>query len=102
MTVLEKTEVLKTDVLVLGGGIAGCFAAIKARESGLDAVIVDKGHLGRSGLSPQMSGVLTYFDPEQDNYDDWYRECMEASEWLSDQDVLDGMIYQTTKWIRDM
>ena len=102
MTVLEKTEVLKTDVLVLGGGIAGCFAAIKARESGLDAVIVDKGHVGRSGLSPQMSGVLTYFDPEQDNYDDWYRECIEASEWLSDQDVLDGMIYQTTKCIRDM
>ena len=102
MTVLEKTEVLKTDVLVLGGGIAGCFAAIKARESGLDVVIVDKGSVGRSGLSPQMSGVLTYFDPDKDNYDEWYRECIEAGEWLNDQNVLDGMIYETNKCISDM
>ena len=97
-----KTEVLKTDVLVLGGGIAGCFAAIKAKESGLDVVLVDKGNLGRSGLSPMMSGVLTYFDPAEDNYDEWYKECVEASDWIADQKVLDGMISETTRCIRDM
>ena len=43
-----KAEVVKTDVLVLGGGIAGCLAAIKAKESGLEVLLVDKGNLGRS------------------------------------------------------
>ncbi len=65
----ENTEVIKTDVLVIGGGIAGCHAAIKAREAGLDVVLVDKGSVGRSGLSPCMSGKLSYFDPEKDDYD---------------------------------
>ena len=85
-SVHSQCEVVSTDVLILGGGLAGCFAAIKARESGLDVLMVDKGHLGRSGSSHQISGVLTYFDPKKDEYDAWYRECIEASEWLADQD----------------
>ena len=86
MSALEetKTEVVKTDVLVLGGGIAGCLAALKAREYDLDVVLVDKGDLGRSGLSYQMSGVHSYFDPEKDDYNDCYRECVEGSQWLAD------------------
>ncbi len=99
---IAEMEEVSSDVLVIGGGIGGCFAAIKAREFGADVVILDKGNIGRSGLSPQMSGVLTYFNPDEDNYDDWYRECVEASEWLSDQKVLDGMIYETTNCIRDL
>jgi succinate dehydrogenase/fumarate reductase flavoprotein subunit len=95
-------ETLRTDILVLGGGIAGCFAAIRARESGLDVVLVDKGHLGRSGTSYQMSGVMTCFDPERDNHDLWYRECVETSEWMADQDCLSGMIPETFERVREM
>lgn len=97
-----KTEVIKTDVLVLGGGIAGCLASIYARKSGLDVTLVDKGDVGRSGISPLMSGVLSYFDPEDDNYDEWYRECVEAGEWLNDQQSLGGMINETTDRITDL
>ncbi|MBW2609770.1 MAG: FAD-dependent oxidoreductase [Deltaproteobacteria bacterium] len=97
-----KTEVIGTDLLILGGGIAGCFAAIKGRELKLDVTLVDKGNVGRSGLSPMMSGVLSYFDPKEDNHDDWYRECVEASEWLSDQEMLDGMINQTTECVNHL
>jgi len=48
---LEKTadEVIETDVLVVGGGIAGCFAAIKARESGLNVVMFEKAAIEHSG-----------------------------------------------------
>lgn len=92
---------MNTDILILGGGIAGCNAAIKAKESILDVVLVDKANLGRSGLSHQMSGVLTYFDPERDSYDEWYKECVEAGEWINDQKTLEGMIYETTDRIRN-
>lgn len=97
-----KTEAVKTDVLVLGGGIAGCMAAIRAREDNLDVVLVDKGNLGRSGLSYQMSGVHSYFDPEKDDYSDCYRECVEGSQWLADQERLNGMLNETTELIRGM
>jgi succinate dehydrogenase/fumarate reductase flavoprotein subunit len=36
----------------MGGGMAGLFAAIKAREQGVDVAIVDKGYSGKSGSSP--------------------------------------------------
>lgn len=37
------------DVLVLGGGIAGCHAAINAARKGAKVVVVDKGSVRRSG-----------------------------------------------------
>ena len=43
---------LKTDVVVIGGGGAGCRAAIEVAEKGLDCVLVDKGRPGRSGATP--------------------------------------------------
>lgn len=97
-----EAEVVSTEVMVLGGGIAGCFAAIRARESGLDVVMVDKANLGRSGVSHQMSGILTYFDPEKDDHDRWYKECVETGQLLADQDRLEGMISETTHRIRDL
>jgi len=42
-------KVIETDVLVIGGGIAGCCAAVKAREHGLDVTLVDKAAIERSG-----------------------------------------------------
>lgn len=40
---------LETDVLVIGGGIAGCMAAIRARELGAEVTLVEKGNTRRSG-----------------------------------------------------
>jgi succinate dehydrogenase/fumarate reductase flavoprotein subunit len=101
-TLGQLQEVINTDVLVLGGGIAGCFAAIKAKESGVEVVVVDKANIGRSGDSHQMSGVLTYFIPKKDDHEKWYRECVEASQWLSDQKRLEGMIEESTDRITDL
>ncbi len=44
----EETEV-ETDVLVLGGGIAGCWAAISAARSGAKVALLEKGDVKRSG-----------------------------------------------------
>jgi succinate dehydrogenase/fumarate reductase flavoprotein subunit len=46
-----KVDVVKADILVLGGGIVGCFASIKAKESELEVLLVDKGNIGRSCMS---------------------------------------------------
>ena len=45
-------HMVETDVLVIGGGLAGCFAAIKAKEQGVDVTLVDKGYVSKSGQSP--------------------------------------------------
>jgi len=34
--------VIETDVLVIGGGMAACFAAVKAREQGVNVTLVSK------------------------------------------------------------
>ncbi|WP_300465145.1 FAD-binding protein [Desulfobacula sp.] len=44
----EETE-LTTDVLVLGGGPAGCMAAISAAKRGLSVIVADKSHSKRAG-----------------------------------------------------
>ncbi len=44
----EESEV-EADVLVLGGGIAGCWAAINAARNGAKVVLLEKGNVRRSG-----------------------------------------------------
>ncbi len=43
-----ETDV-KTDVLIIGGGIAGCHAAISAAKKGVKVAVVDKASVQRSG-----------------------------------------------------
>ncbi|MBI4330967.1 MAG: FAD-binding protein [Chloroflexi bacterium] len=56
----HRTITKDCDVLVVGGGIAGTFAAIRARAAGAGKVVqVDKGWVGKSGMSAFAAGVLT-------------------------------------------
>ena len=43
------TQKLQADVLVLGGGLAGCYAAIAAARAGKQVVLLEKGATVRSG-----------------------------------------------------
>jgi heterodisulfide reductase subunit A-like polyferredoxin len=45
----ELGEVISTDVLVLGGGMAGLCAEIKSRETGEDVLAVEKGGVDWAG-----------------------------------------------------
>lgn len=60
-----KEEHLYADVLVIGGGMAGLFAAIKSREQGLDVIEVDKGFVGRSGGTHYAEGDIQFFRPKR-------------------------------------
>ncbi len=45
----DQEQEVETDVLVIGGGIAGCWAAISAAREGLKVALVEKGDTIRSG-----------------------------------------------------
>jgi succinate dehydrogenase/fumarate reductase flavoprotein subunit len=45
----EKEREEESDVLIIGGGIAGCWAAISAARMGLKVTLVEKGDVQRSG-----------------------------------------------------
>lgn len=42
---------LTADVLVIGGGLAGCWAASAARRAGASVILADKGYCGTSGVT---------------------------------------------------
>ena len=73
MTSDAKTEVIETDLLVLGGGTGGPMAAIKAKEKNpaLRVVLMEKANVKRSGaISMGMDGLNNavipgYATPEQ-------------------------------------
>ena len=44
-------RILKADVVVVGGGAAGCYAALKLKRRGIEPLIVCKGWVGKSGAS---------------------------------------------------
>ena len=45
------TKRIKTDILVVGGGLSGCMAAINASDHGAKVAIVEKSHTERSGAA---------------------------------------------------
>ena len=50
----DQQDELVADVVVVGGGPAGTWAALAAARAGADVVLVDKGYCGTSG--PTASG----------------------------------------------
>lgn len=76
-------NVLETDVLVIGGGIAGCFAAIKAKEQGADVTLTDKGYVGKSGETP-FAKHFGVFHPEfGHDLDGWMNQVSFIGEYMN-------------------
>ncbi|PKN11613.1 MAG: succinate dehydrogenase/fumarate reductase flavoprotein subunit [Deltaproteobacteria bacterium HGW-Deltaproteobacteria-4] len=55
----------EADVLVIGSGMAGLFAAVKAYDAGAKVLMVSKGRLGASGQTPFAKGIFAY-DPAKE------------------------------------
>lgn len=62
MTNILKTERLKTDILIIGGGTAGCYAAVTiAEHSDAKVLICEKAHIKRSGcLAAGVNALNAY------------------------------------------
>src|SRR5437667_5171851 len=54
----------EADVLVIGGGPAGTWAAISAAERGARVVLADKGFCGTSGATAAAGTGVWYVDPD--------------------------------------
>ena len=82
---MSTENVFETDVLVIGGGLAGCFAAIKAKENGADVVLVDKGYVGKTGGSPYAAQTMV-FNPEWGHdLDAWMEQVNVLGEYVNNR-----------------
>ena len=108
-------EHLSCDVLVLGGGLAGCYAAIAAARKGEKVILVEKGTTARAGsagsgfdhwesactnpcckVTPKE--VAEAYIDEQDHYSNGiahYIECREGWDRLLDMESFGGKIRDT-------
>lgn len=85
MEIGKETTNIITDVLVIGGGIGGAFAALKAREGGGNVLVVDKGRMGRTGCSIFTAGTMGAVIPGEDDMEEAFKEALSKSRYLADQ-----------------
>ena len=96
-------QLFKTDVLIIGGGAAGAFAAIKACENGAQNVLlIEKARTGKSGASCFAAGQLVIFIPNEDDRDLWMREYVEQGQYLNDQDWLQIFMDESFDKVKDL
>ena len=58
------TKRITTDVLVIGGGLSGCMAAINAADHGVKVAIMEKSHTERSGAAGTGNDHFWFYDPD--------------------------------------
>lgn len=94
---------LDADVLVLGGGLAGCMAAIRAAEMGLDTLVLEKANVERSGCA--ATGLDHYWTLPPDkgvSVEDFIRQYAKNVEYLVDQEVLRTIVTESFQRARDL
>lgn len=77
---LQK-KILETDLLIVGGGTAGCYAALTAAKSGLNVLIAEKADIKRSGcLAAGVNALNAYIGPGEspESYLDYARRDAEG------------------------
>ncbi|GAG38771.1 unnamed protein product, partial [marine sediment metagenome] len=110
-----KEKTVNVDVLILGGGIAGCWAAIAAAKNGRKVALVEKGATIRSGAGGSgcdhwesaASNPCSRLTPEEltqamirDNFGynngiSHYIECCEGYDRLLDLEKMGGKVRDT-------
>ncbi len=82
---VEKT--LRHDVLVIGAGLAGLSAAMRAKERGADVAVISKVHPVRSHSGAAQGGINAAIKPDDDWRDHMF-DSVKGSAWLADQDAV--------------
>ena len=90
MKTLEQ-KTLDTDILVVGGGLAGCMAAIRARELGAHVSVAEKADTRRSGCAATGVDHCWTYIPEihgsQLSLEDLVKDHTEYAGGFVDQEI---------------
>jgi succinate dehydrogenase/fumarate reductase flavoprotein subunit len=81
-----RKELIETDVLVIGGGIAGIRAAIEAANQKADVVLANKGYVGKDGAAVWMAGggyQAALYPP--DSIEQHVEDTIRAGKFLNNQ-----------------
>ena len=95
-------HIIETDVLVIGGGIAGCFAAIKAKEKGVDVTLIDKGYVSKTGQSPWASSIAIFNPKWGHNLDAWVNQVNTLGEYLNNRTFTEIMFKDSYSRYQDL
>jgi succinate dehydrogenase/fumarate reductase flavoprotein subunit len=91
-----KENRISTDILVIGGGFAGVFAALRAREQGFAVTLVDKGSVGRSGQTPWADSFHVFDENKGCNKEVFHKTIAELGDDINIGGFLD-MIMEDSK-----
>jgi len=80
---------LKTDILILGSGGAGLFAALHAHaaDQALDVTVATKGLLGKCGCTRMVQGGYNVALHPGDSIERHFMDTIEGGKWLPNQDL---------------
>ena len=95
---------LTTDVLVIGAGGAGMYAAIAAAREGAKVLIADKNMIGRGGATvmAQMTVAAALAEQEPDRVEDHLDDTLRASRGLAVPDVAARLCADAPERMREM
>jgi len=95
---------LETDILILGSGGAGLFAALHAHQTNpnLHITIAVKGLLGKCGCTRMVQGGYNVALAEGDSVERHFMDTIEGGKWLSDQELAWTLVNKAVERIREL
>ena len=95
---------MKTDVLIIGSGVAGLSVAIKLAEenSSLDIMVLSKTDRNQNNTSWAQGGVATVWDFEVDNFSKHIEDTLIAGDGLCDPDIVKIVVEEGHQRVSDL
>lgn len=96
--------VLKTDVLIIGSGVAGLSAAINlaALDPDLHISVLSKKDRSESNTSWAQGGVAAVWDFSKDNFEKHIADTLDAGDGLCDPDIVRIVVEEGHKRVREL
>ena len=97
-------QTLETDILILGAGGAGLFAALHAKKANpdLDVAIAVKGLLGKCGCTRMVQGGYNVALSPGDSVERHFMDTIEGGKWLNNQDLAWTLVTEAQVRIREL
>jgi fumarate reductase flavoprotein subunit len=95
---------LSTDILILGSGGAGLFAALHAHQAdpSLAITVAVKGLLGKCGCTRMVQGGYNVALAKEDSVERHFMDTLEGGKWLPDQDLAWKLVTLAVERIREL